>query len=163
MYLFRHEACQEGYQWTGKRRIWLNLSKRSFCNVRKFRKGSNLDILLLFGNFIKDGLLTFSLFFYAAFGDDIDQLSRDGFDWIIWKVIFKAGKIRFGLFPHNYQYYSVVTKCSPKVLHYVTCLLWNHSWLKIWNVSNRSKGNFQGQKGPNWALGDLFELISQKR
>ena len=31
--------------------------------------------------------------------DDIDQLSRDGFDSIIRQVIFKVGKVRFGSFP----------------------------------------------------------------
>ena len=31
--------------------------------------------------------------------DDIDNLSRDGFDWIIQKVIFKVGKVRFDPFP----------------------------------------------------------------
>ena len=31
------------------------------------------------------------LFGIQLLGDDIDQLSRDGFDWIIRKVIFKVG------------------------------------------------------------------------
>ena len=34
--------------------------------------------------------------------DDIDNLSRDGFDWIIQKVIFKVGKVRFDPFSHIY-------------------------------------------------------------
>ena len=46
-------------------------------------------------------------------GDDIDHLSRDGFDRIIRKVIFKVGKVRFVPFSQMYQYYSVVTKCCP--------------------------------------------------
>ena len=56
--------------------------------------------LLSFGNFLKNGLV-FSqkpsgLFFICCMqllGDDIYHLLRDGFDCIIKKVIFKAGKV----------------------------------------------------------------------
>ena len=34
-------------------------------------------------------------------GDDIDQLSRDGFDWIIQNVTFKVKKAGFGPIAHN--------------------------------------------------------------
>ena len=57
------------------------------------------------------------IFCLQLLGDDIDQLSRDGFDLIIRKVIFKFGKVRFGPFPHNYKYYLVVTKYCPHLLH----------------------------------------------
>ena len=59
----------------------------------KGQKMSNLGSLLLFGNFLKTGLITF--------GDDIDQLSRDGFDWIIQKVTFKVKKGQVGPFSRN--------------------------------------------------------------
>ena len=37
---------------------------------------------------------------------------------ILGMVIFKVGKVRFGLFSHNYRYYSVITKfCPDKLLH----------------------------------------------
>ena len=84
--------------------------------------------------------------------DDIDQLSRDGFHWIIQKVIFKVGKVRFSPFSHNYWYYSIVTKCCPNLLHHVAFLFWNQSCPKIWKVWNHSKGHFQGQKGPIWTF-----------
>ena len=84
--------------------------------------------------------------------DDIDQLSRDGFHWIIQKVIFKVGKVRFSPFSHNYWYYSIVMKCCPNLLHHVAFLLWNQSCPKIWKLWNHSKGHFQGQKGPIWTF-----------
>ena len=38
----------------------------------------------------------FSLFLCKKLlGDDIDQLSRDGFDWVIGKVTFKVRKVLF--------------------------------------------------------------------
>ena len=85
-------------------------------------------------------------------GDDIDQLSRDGFHWIIQKVIFKVGNVRFSPFSHNYWYYSIVTKCCPNLLHHVASVLWNQSCPKIWKVWNHSKGHFQGQKIPIWTF-----------
>ena len=56
---------------------------------------SNLGIFLLFGNFLKNGLITFLYFCKQLLGDDIDQLSRDGFDLIIGSVIVKVGKVGF--------------------------------------------------------------------
>ena len=77
----------------------------SFFKVQKVYKKSNLAVLLLFANFLKNGLITFLYFFCThLLGDDIDQLSRDGFHWIIQKVIFKVGKVRFSSFSHNYWY-----------------------------------------------------------
>ena len=63
----------------------------------------------------------FSLSFFCIqlLGDDINQLSRDGFDSIIQKVIVKVVNVRFGLFSNKYRYYSVVTKCCPILLHHV--------------------------------------------
>ena len=80
--------------------------------------------------------------------DDIDQLSRDGFHWIIQKV----GKVRFSTFSHNYWYYSVVANCCPYLLHHVASLLWNQSCPKIWKVWNCSKCHFQSQNGPIWSF-----------
>ena len=46
-----------------------------------------------FANCLKNGLSNFSLFLvYSFLGDDIDQLSRDGFHWIIQKVIHCQGR-----------------------------------------------------------------------
>ena len=54
--------------------------QRSFFKVRKVKKKSNLAVLLLFANFLKNGLITFLYIFCTQLlGDDIDQLSRDGF------------------------------------------------------------------------------------
>ena len=38
-----------------------------------------MAVLLLFANFLKNGLITFLYFCTQLIGDDIDQLSRDGF------------------------------------------------------------------------------------
>ena len=87
--------------------------------------------------------------------DDIDQLSRDGFHWIIQKVIFKVGKVRFSPFSHNDWYYSIVTKCCPHLLHHVASLLWNQSCPKILKVWNHSKIIFKVRKvqfGPLWSI-----------
>ena len=52
-----------------------------FSKIRKVRKRSNSGNLLFFGNFLKNGQITFLYFVCMQFlGDDIDQLSRDGFD-----------------------------------------------------------------------------------
>ena len=100
--------------------------------------------LQLFSNFLKNGMKTFLYILrIQLLVDDID-LSRDGCDWIIQKVIFKVGKVRFGPFSHDYLYYAVVTKCC-RIL-YVASLVWSESWLKyersevtqqvIFNVKN---------------------------
>ena len=67
--------------------------------VERSKKRLNLAVLLLFANFLKNGLITFLYILYTASWDDIDQLSRDGFHWIIQKVIFKVGKVIFSPFP----------------------------------------------------------------
>ena len=43
----------------------------------------------------------FFIFCMQLLGDDIDQLSRDEFDWIIQKVIFNVTNVRFVPFSHN--------------------------------------------------------------
>ena len=51
--------------------------KRSFG---KFRKRSNFAVLLRFASFLTNGPITFLYFFcIQLLGDDINQLSRDGF------------------------------------------------------------------------------------
>ena len=62
----------------------------SFFKVRMVRKGPTLAVLLLVANFLQHGLITFIIFGMQFLGDDIDQLSRDGFDWIIRKVILRS-------------------------------------------------------------------------
>ena len=110
---------------------------------------SNLTVFATFCQFSQKRVDHFSyLFCTQLLGDDIDKLSREEFYWIIQKVIFKVGKVRFSPFSHNYWYYSVVTKCCPNLLHHVASLLWYQSCPKIWKVWNQSKGHFQGQKGP---------------
>ena len=116
----------------------------------KCQKRSNLAVLLLFANFLKNGLITF-LCSFVLLGDDIDQLSRDGLHWIIQKVIFNVGKVRLSPFSHNW-YYSVVTKCCPNLLHHVASLLWNQSCPKIWKVWIQFKCRFEGQKCPIWTF-----------
>ena len=92
--------------------------------------------------------------------DDIDQLSRDGFDWIIKKVIFKVWKVRFGPYPHN-NWYSVVTRCCPILLHHVFSLVWNESWPKIWKVWSYSKGHFKVKKVLFGPLLSIWANISE--
>ena len=58
----------------------MKLAKEDTAKIQNFRKRSNLGIFLLFGNFLKNGLMTFSFFCIQLLGDDIDQLSRDEFD-----------------------------------------------------------------------------------
>ena len=79
-----------------------------------------------FANFLKSGLIK-CISCIQLLGDDIDQLSRDGIDWIIQKFILKVKKVRFGPLSHNYLYYSVATKCCPNLLHHVASLLWKQS------------------------------------
>ena len=52
----------------------------------------DLAVLLLFANFLKNGFI----FCTQLLGDDIDQLSRDGFH-----LICKVGKVRVSIFSHN--------------------------------------------------------------
>ena len=92
---------------------------------------SNLGILLLFGNFLLNGLIIFFNVLIQLLGDNIDQLSKGGFDLIMLKVIFKVGKVWFSPFYHNYQYYLAVTKCCQNVLHYVAYPVCNQSCPKI--------------------------------
>ena len=57
----------------------------------------------LLNNFLKNGLKTcLYVLCIQLLVDDIDNLSRDGFDLIIQKVIFKVGKVRFDPFSHIY-------------------------------------------------------------
>ena len=126
------------------RRVLMNWSK---CHFERSEKG---QIGLFCYNFLQNCLFFFFFFISCIqlLGDDIDQLSRDGINCIIQKVILKVGKVRFGQFSHNYWYYSVVAKCCPNLLHHVASLLWKQSCPTIWTVWNHSKGHFQGQKGP---------------
>ena len=134
-----HGSFQWGCWWTVIRWILLN---RSFFNVRK-EKRSNCGILLPFGNFLKNHLMHLHYLLYTASWGWDRSTSRDGFDLIILKVIFKVGKVKFGPFFHNYWYYSVITKCCPNLL-YLATLLWSQSCTKIWKVWN--------QKGPIWTF-----------
>ena len=43
----------------------------------------------------KNGMINVFIFCVQFLGDDIDQLSIYGFDWIIQKVISKVRKVRF--------------------------------------------------------------------
>ena len=104
--LLWHEASQGGHWWSAKRWIWF----KHIFQCLKGQKKVKLWCLTLFGNFLKNCLIIFFISCIQFLRDDIDQLSRDGFDWIIQKVTFKVGKARFGLFSRNYQYYSVVTR-----------------------------------------------------
>ena len=65
--IFWHDA----YQWGG--------------GGPKGQKGVIFGIVLLFGNFLKNGLITFLIFRIQLLGNYIDQLSRDGLlkKWII--------------------------------------------------------------------------------
>ena len=99
----------------------MNRSKCHFYGL-KGPKRVKFGYLEIFDN----SLITFfSVFCIQLLGDDIDKLSRDGFDSIIQKVIFKVEKVRFGLFSYNYQYHSVVAKCCSKVLYNLVSLLLN--------------------------------------
>ena len=116
----------------------MNHSKGNFSRSERFEKGQ----IWLFCYFLPIySKVVWYIFFISCIqllGDDIDQLSRDGLNWIIQKVIFKVGKVRFSPFSHNYWYYSIVTKCCPNLLHHVASLLWNQSCPKIWKVWNHS-------------------------
>ena len=70
----------------------------SFFKVQKVKFGC----FATFCNFLKKRFDNFFIFCTQLLGDDIDQLSRNGFHCIIQKVIFKVGKVRFSLFSHNY-------------------------------------------------------------
>ena len=66
----------------------------------KGQKRSNFCILLLFGNFLKNGLITFFFLFGLKFSwEAMYQQSKAGFDWNTPKIIFRVGKVRFGHFP----------------------------------------------------------------
>ena len=56
------------------------LPKDRFSNIRKVRKRQNFGNLLFCGNFLRNGQIIFLYFLHAVSWDDIDQLSRDGFD-----------------------------------------------------------------------------------
>ena len=95
-------------------------------------------------------------------GDDIDQLSRYGFDLIIQKVTFNVENVRFGLFSHNSLYYSVVTKCCPNVLHHLASLLWNQYCPKYDRCEITLKVIFivrNIQFGPLWSMWGLKRYI----
>ena len=85
--LFWHFASQGGWWWTSKRWIVFTRSKDHFSGYL-CRKRKKFGIWLIFGNFLKNGLINLQL--YAASWVDIDKLSRYGFDWIIPKVIFQV-------------------------------------------------------------------------
>ena len=132
-----NELSKYGFDWIAPKVIFQGPKKSNlaFCQFLKI------------GNFLK-GSDNFSLFLVYSFLGMI--LTRDGFHWIIQKVIFKVGKVRFSPFFHNYWYYSVVAKCCPNLLHHVASLLWNQSCPKIWKAWNHCIGHFQGQKGAIW-------------
>ena len=113
--------------------------------VRNVRKRLNFGILLLFDNCLKNGLITFLYILYSSFlGMILINCQEMDLIRIIWKVIFKVGKVRFG--PLSHRYYSVVTKCCPIVLHHVASLECNQSCSKIWRVWNHSHGHFKVRK-----------------
>ena len=114
-------------EWSEKDQIWVFAT---FANFLKNKRRDNFLIVV-----------------YTA---SWDQLSRDGLDWIILRVISKVGKVKSGPFSHNHWYYSVVA--APHLLHHVSSLVWNQSYQNIWNVWNHSKGYFQSQKGPIWTF-----------
>ena len=69
--------------------VWIMLNV--ICQSPKGQERVKFKYLILFGYFLKNDLITFLfIFFIHLLWDDIDQLSRDGFDWINWKVSLKA-------------------------------------------------------------------------
>ena len=146
-----NELSKDGFDWIALNVIFKGskgLEKVKFGCFATFcqfsHKRSDNFYLCLHANIQLLGMSTCK---HSAPWGDIDQLSRDGFHWIIRRVILKVGRVRFGPFSHNYWYYSVVTKCCPNLVHHIASLLWNQSCPKIWKVWNYSKGHFQGQKG----------------
>ena len=96
----------------------------------------------------------FFIYFVCNFLGMISR-SRDGFDYIIKKVTFKVGKVRFGPYSNNYLYYSVVMKCCPNALHHVNPVL----------KYERCRINLKcsGSERSNLDLCDLCGLISRTR
>ena len=92
------------------------ITLKVICQGLKGQKRVKFGYLATCWQFIKNGLI---FFLYT----DIDQMSRDGSNGIIRKVIFKVEKVTFGQFSYNYRYYSVVRKCCPNLLHHVPSLL----------------------------------------
>ena len=84
--------------------------------------------------------------------DGNNKLWREGFDWIILKVIAKVRKVTLGSFSHISLYWSVVLKCCPNVLHHVASQRWSYCCSQILMVLVYFKGYFQGQKGPIWTF-----------
>ena len=76
-----NELSTDGFDWIALNVIFQGLKgpKRS-------------TVTAIFSKFSQKPFDIFSLFFVHSLllGDDIDQLSRDGFVWIIRKVIFKV-------------------------------------------------------------------------
>ena len=77
--------------------------QRSFFKVQKVRKLSNLGILLLFGNFLKNDLITLFCLVYSF----LLVITVKRWNCCIKKVNFKVRQVRSGQFPHNYRYYAV--------------------------------------------------------
>ena len=117
-----NELSKYGFDW-----ITLKVNLQGY----KAPKGSNLAVLLLFAHFLKNGLITFFIFCIQLLGDDIDQLSRDGFDWIIAKVIFKVGKVRFGPFSRIYPYLTETIYDFVFMFH----RKFGHNIHRIWDIS----------------------------
>ena len=123
----------------------------SFSRFERLKK-SNLAVLLLFANFLKNSLITFLYFLYTA-----------SWGWY-WSTVKRWISLNYS--KSHFQgrkgqgYYSVETKCCPNVLHHVASLLWSQSCPIIWKVWIQFKGHFEKS---NLDLCDLFQLISQKR
>ena len=77
-------------------------------------------------------------------------LSKDGFDWITLKVIFKGPKgpkrVKFGCFDTFCQFSQ---KPSDNFSLFLVYASWGWYWstVKRWISLNYSKGHFQGRKG----------------
>ena len=130
--------------------------------VRKVRKCQILAFFYFMTIFSKTVNNVSLLFAYSLLGNILNKLSRDGFDWVIQKVICEVGKVMFGLFYHNYRYYSVVTQCCPILLHHVVSLVETNPVLKYERCGITLGVIFKVRKVqciPLWSI----ELISQKR
>ena len=77
-------------------------------------KGQKGQIWLLFylgGNFLKNCMITCSLFMQEASKEGTNELPKDGFDWITLKVIFQGSK---GLKKSNFAVFDTFCQFTQK-------------------------------------------------
>jgi hypothetical protein len=92
--------------------------------------------------------------------EGINELSKDGYDWIAIKVLFKVGKVWFCIFRnfnHIIRNHSAVLKCSPFILHHSTSL----GWCQYCGISINVL--YARPERSNLDLCYLFRLIYQKQ